>query len=137
MQFWVKILHQQKDYRNEISSKDPSSTKNYRIVISNKVGARTFCGFMVPLLDCVSRVDVVGTMAFWTIVLLPKLRFSFPTIPWVGLVMLPIIGSASFLASSCPLDSFAHVAMYHPQAWVPWSWYLTKTCTYTSTPMWT
>jgi hypothetical protein len=51
MQFEVKVLHKQRDYRNAISSKDPSSTTNYRIVISNKVGARTFCGFMVPLFN--------------------------------------------------------------------------------------
>jgi hypothetical protein len=64
MQFEVKILHQQKDYRNVISSKDLSSARNYWIVISNKVGTCTFCGFMVPLLDRVSCIDVVGTMAF-------------------------------------------------------------------------
>jgi hypothetical protein len=59
------------------------------IVISNKVGARTFYGcaigilypstsfygFIVPLLDCVSCIDVVGTMAFRTTDLLPKLGF--------------------------------------------------------------
>jgi len=49
---------------------------------------------MVPLLDRVSCIDVVGTMAFRAIVLLPKIGFSFPTVPRVGLVMLPIIGSA-------------------------------------------
>ncbi len=69
---------------------------------------------MVPLLDRVSRIDVVGTMAFRAIVLLPKLGFSLPTVPRVGLVALPIIGLASFLASSCLLNSFAPVAMYHP-----------------------
>jgi hypothetical protein len=71
---------------------------------------------MVPLLDHVSRIDVVGIVAFRATVLLPKLGFSFTTVPRVGLVVLPIIGSTSFLASSCPLNSFAHVAMYHPQA---------------------
>jgi len=69
---------------------------------------------MVPLLDHVSCIDVVGIMVFRATVLLPKLMFSFPTVPRVGLVLLPIIGSASFLASSYPLDSFALVAMYHP-----------------------
>ncbi len=71
---------------------------------------------MVPLLDRVSRIDVVSIVAFQATVLLPKLRFSFPTVPRVGLVVLPIIGSTSFLASSCLLISFAPMAMYHPQA---------------------
>jgi hypothetical protein len=71
---------------------------------------------MVPLFDRVPCIDVVGTMAFRATVLLPKLGFSFPTVPQVGLIVLPIIGLASFLAFSCSLNSFAHVAMYHPQA---------------------
>jgi hypothetical protein len=72
---------------------------------------------MVPLLDRVSRIDVVGIVAFQATVLLPKLGFSFRTIPRVGLVVvLPIIGSTSFLASNYPLNSFAPVAMYYPQA---------------------
>jgi hypothetical protein len=71
---------------------------------------------MVPWLDYVSRIDVIGTMAFRATVLLPKLGFSFPTIPRVGLIVLLIIGSTTFLVSSCLLNSFAPVAVYHPQA---------------------
>jgi hypothetical protein len=110
------MFHQKRDYKNAISSKDPSSVTSYKTIILNKVGAHTFCGFMVPLLDRVSCIDVTGTVAFRAIVLLPKLGFSFPIVPRVGLVMLLIIGSTSFLASSCPLNSFAPVVMYHPQA---------------------
>ncbi len=69
---------------------------------------------MVPLLDRVSRINVVGNVAFQATILLPKLGFSFPTVPHVGLIVLPIIGSTSFLAFSCLLNSFALVAMYHP-----------------------
>jgi hypothetical protein len=36
---------------------------------------------MVPLLDRVSHIDVVGIVAFRATILLPKLGFSFPTIP--------------------------------------------------------
>jgi hypothetical protein len=61
--------------------KIPSSARNYKVVISNKVGAHTFCGFMVPLLDRVSCIDVVGIVAFRATILLPKLGFSFPTVP--------------------------------------------------------
>ncbi len=133
MQSQVKILHQQKDYKNAISSKDPSSPRDYEIRIPNKVGAHTlcgcaigilypstsFCGFMVPLFDRVFRIDVVGIMAFQTTILLPKLGFSFPIVPRVGLIVLPITGSTSFMASSCMFNSFAPTVVYHPQSMNP------------------
>jgi hypothetical protein len=113
---------------NAILSKDLSSARYYKIVISNKVGAHTFygcaigilylstslCGFMVPLFDHVSCIDVVSTMAFQATILLPKLGFSFPIAPQVSLILLIINGSTPFLAPSCPLNSFAPMVVYHP-----------------------
>ncbi len=72
--------------------------------------------FMFPFLNYVSRNDGVGTMAFRAIVLLPKLRFPFPTIPLVGLVVFPLTNLDPFMAFNSSLNFVASMVLHHPQA---------------------